>query len=107
MDITPGLEKGCVRTVSALTLSVRARFNATAPNYESGGQEFESLRARQHLAPSFRAKNYRFLRFLQGTEHARILRQRHSGIQQCLAPGNRGAAAVDLIVRLEINMPIR
>ncbi len=44
MDITPGLEKGCVRTVSALTLSVRARFNATAPNYESGGQEFESLR---------------------------------------------------------------
>src|ERR1035437_7457476 len=37
-----------------------------APDYESGGQEFESLRARQHLAPSFRAKNYRFLRFLQG-----------------------------------------
>ena len=36
MDITPGLEKGCVRTVSALTLSVRARFNATAPNYELG-----------------------------------------------------------------------
>jgi hypothetical protein len=47
MDITPGLEKGRVRTVSALTLSVRARFNATATNYESGGREFESLRARQ------------------------------------------------------------
>jgi hypothetical protein len=42
-----GIAPPCVRTVSALTLSVRARFNATAPNYESGGQEFESLRARQ------------------------------------------------------------
>ena len=29
-----------------------------APDYESGGQEFESLRARHHLAPGFRAKNY-------------------------------------------------
>ena len=54
MDITPGLENGRVRTVSALTLSVRARFNATAPNYESGGQEFESLRARQLSAISVR-----------------------------------------------------
>jgi hypothetical protein len=39
-----------------------------APNYESGGREFESLRARQHLAPIFRAKNIRFSRFLQGTK---------------------------------------
>ena len=80
MDITPGLEKGCVRTVSALTLSVRARFNATAPNYESGGQEFESLRARQHLAPTFRAKNTAILRNLQGTELAPNLRLMHSCI---------------------------
>ena len=29
-----------------------------APDYESGGQEFESLRARHHLAPGFRAKNF-------------------------------------------------
>ena len=39
-----------------------------APDYEPGGREFESLRARQHFAPSFRAKNYRFLRFLQGAD---------------------------------------
>jgi hypothetical protein len=38
------------------------------PDYESGGQEFESLRARQHLAPTFRAKNTAILRNLQGTE---------------------------------------
>jgi hypothetical protein len=37
-----------------------------APDYESGGQEFESLGARQHLAPIFRAKNTAVLRNLQG-----------------------------------------
>src|SRR5262245_1787531 len=37
-----------------------------APDYESGGQEFESLRARQHLAAVFRKKFSRFLRILQG-----------------------------------------
>src|SRR5450759_3504685 len=39
-----------------------------AADYESGGQEFESLRARQHLAPTFRAKNTAILRNLQGTD---------------------------------------
>jgi hypothetical protein len=38
-----------------------------ASDYESGGREFESLRARQHLAPTFRAKNTANLRNLQGT----------------------------------------
>ena len=52
----------------------------TLPNYESGGQEFESLRARQHLAPTFRAKNTAILRNLQGTELAPILRLMHSCI---------------------------
>jgi hypothetical protein len=37
-----------------------------APDYESGGREFESLRARQHLTPIFRAKNTAVLRNLQG-----------------------------------------
>ena len=41
-----------------------------APDYEFGGQEFESLRARQHLAPIFRAKNTAILRNLQGTNLA-------------------------------------
>jgi hypothetical protein len=31
--------------------------------YESGGQEFESLRARQYLAPGFRAKITHFYGF--------------------------------------------
>jgi len=39
--------KGRVRDVSAFTLSARRGFGERAPNYESGGQEFESLRARQ------------------------------------------------------------
>ena len=34
-----------------------------APDYESGGQEFESLRARHYLASRFRAENYRFYGF--------------------------------------------
>ena len=48
--------------------------NWGSPDYESGGQEFESLRARQHLAPIFRAKNTAILRDLQGAELAPILR---------------------------------
>jgi hypothetical protein len=32
-------------------------------NYESGGREFESLRAREYLAPDFRAKNRHFTEF--------------------------------------------
>ena len=38
-----------------------------APDYESGGQEFESLRARQHLATTYRAKIIGLLRDLQGS----------------------------------------
>src|ERR1700688_4138477 len=60
-----------------------------APDYESGGREFESLRARQHLAPSYRAKNTAILRNLQGAELAPILRLMHSCIGQWLAPGHR------------------
>jgi len=37
-----------------------------APDYESGGREFESLWARQHLAPTFRCKKCRYF-----TEFAR------------------------------------
>src|SRR5450759_4956313 len=53
-----------------------------AADYESGGQEFESLRARQHLAPTYRAKNTAILRNLQGAELAPILRPMHSCIGQ-------------------------
>ncbi len=42
----PGRQKRRVRIVSAFTLSVEASIRGAA-NYESGGQEFESLRARQ------------------------------------------------------------
>jgi hypothetical protein len=45
----PGRQKRRVRTVSAFTLSVEASIRGAA-NYESGGQEFESLRARQFSA---------------------------------------------------------
>ena len=37
------------------------------PDYESGGQELESLRARQHLATTYRAKIIGLLRYLQGS----------------------------------------
>jgi hypothetical protein len=57
-------------------------------DYESGVQEFESLRARQHLAPTYRAKNTAILRDLQGTEIAPILRLIHSCIGRWLAPGH-------------------
>jgi hypothetical protein len=57
-----------------------------AATYKSGGQEFESLRARQHLAPTFRAKNTVILRNLQGTKLAPILRLMRSCIGQWLAP---------------------
>jgi hypothetical protein len=36
-------------------------------DYESGGQEFESLRARQHLATTYRARTIGLLRGLQGS----------------------------------------
>ena len=41
-----------------------------APDYESGGQEFESLRARQDLTPASRARIICLLRFLQGSSSA-------------------------------------
>jgi hypothetical protein len=63
--------------------------NLLAADYESGGQEFESLRARQHLAPTFRAKNTAILRNLQGTELAPILRLMRSCIGRRLASGHR------------------
>jgi hypothetical protein len=53
-----------------------------AADYESGGREFESLRARQHLEPAYRAKNTAILRNLQGTELALILRLMHL----CIGP---------------------
>jgi hypothetical protein len=46
-----------------------------APDYESGGQEFESLRARQYLVTTYRAKNISLLRVLQGSERAGHPRQ--------------------------------
>jgi len=41
---------------------------ALSADYESGGQEFESLRARQHLATAYRAKIIGLLRDLQGSQ---------------------------------------
>jgi chaperone required for assembly of F1-ATPase len=46
-----------------------------------------SLRARQHLALIFRAKNTAILRNLQGTELAPILRLMHSCIGASMALG--------------------
>src|SRR5437879_11758900 len=42
-----------------------------APDYESGGQEFESLRARHYLATTYRAKIIGLLRDLQGNRTPR------------------------------------
>ena len=41
---------------------------AGASDYESGGQEFESLRARHYLATTYRAKITGLLRHLQGSQ---------------------------------------
>ena len=43
-------------------------FQRSGLDYESGGQEFESLRARQHLATTYRAKITSLLRDLQGSQ---------------------------------------
>jgi hypothetical protein len=55
------------------------------------GREFESLRARQHLAPTFRAKNTAVLRNLQATQ-ARANFARNALVHvQCLAPARRNS----------------
>jgi hypothetical protein len=50
-----GSKKSCPHSVR-INVAGGARFNAAAANYESGGQEFESLRAR-HTFNVFR-KNF-------------------------------------------------
>src|ERR1019366_6226290 len=72
--------------IAVLSIEAKRSLCGASPDYESGGQEFESLRARQHLAPTFRAKNTAILRNLQGTELAPILRLMRSCIGQWLAP---------------------
>ena len=69
---TPTAPCGLRRSNRPITHNV-----AGAPDYESGGQEFESLRARQHLATAYRAKIIGLLRDLQGSRIAgRRFRQR-------------------------------
>ena len=63
---TPTAPCGLRRSNRPITHNV-----AGAPDYESGGQEFESLRARQHLATTYRAKIIGLLRYLQGSPHPR------------------------------------
>jgi hypothetical protein len=84
-----------------LTVSGPVAHLDRAPDYESGGREFESLRARQHLAPTYRTKNTAVLRNLQGTELVPILRLMHSCIGQWLAPGlATGMVAIDIVQEL-------
>jgi hypothetical protein len=45
--------------------------NWTESDYESGGQGFESLRARHYLAAAYRAKIIGYLRVLQGRPRPR------------------------------------
>jgi len=47
--------------------SAPSRSRPRASDYESGGRKFESLRARQYLATTYRAKFIGFLRDLQGS----------------------------------------
>src|SRR3954464_13747035 len=57
-----------IRKTDGVTLGVTIAFlRLGLPDYESGGQEFESLRARQHLATTHRAKIIGLLRILQGS----------------------------------------
>jgi hypothetical protein len=53
-------------------------FRRSPPDYESGGQEFESLRARQHLATTYRAKIMALLRDLQGSQSPMAAERRPS-----------------------------